>query len=166
MTPTCPPNRSTLATCNLHPHRPLQETKQWPARRPRPKYGDYKQSLPWDSFPEGTTSTLTFYQVGGSGARSDRGWVLCTLNIGKGRGTARTYGIQLSNEKVCRVGSGPHVLQVVEVRVNKTNKDRLWKYVELHQKGLAAAGQIRDRISTHRAQGQIFRAEGRTSWSW
>ncbi len=131
---------------------------------------DYTQALPWGSFPEGTTSYLTFYQVGGNAARSAlRGWVLCTLNLG-GKGRAgqaeRTYGIEVATEKVCRVGRGPHVLQTVTVYLSKANIARLQKYVDLHQKGLADAGQIRDRISTRRAQGQIHRANGRTHWSW
>lgn len=32
--------------------------------------------------------------------------------------------------------------------------------------GWCKAGTIRDRISTKRAKGQMFRAAGRTSWNW
>ncbi len=129
---------------------------------------DSKDFLPYDALPEGTSSRLTFYQIGGPNARGDRGWVLTTLQIsGKGRGTTeRTYGIEVASEKVCRVGRGPHVLQTVTVYLTTKNLDRLRKYVDLHQKGLAAAGGIRDRISTRRAQGQQYRAQGRTSWTW
>jgi hypothetical protein len=108
---------------------------------------------------------LQFYLVGG---RTGAGWVLTTLKIGgAGRGTTeRFYGIGVSDEKVYRVGRGPHVLREVTVHLSPANVDRLWRYVELYRKGLAAAGQIRDRISSRRAQGQLYRDQGRTSWRW
>jgi hypothetical protein len=39
-------------------------------------------------------------------------------------------------------------------------------FLELRLKGQGDAGQIRDRISSRRAQGQVMRAEGRSSWRW
>ena len=106
--------------------------------------------------------TLTFYYVTG-----DMGWVIATLDISKGkRGNAdRTYGITLDG-KVVRVGNGPHVKKEVQVHLSTENWERLLPYVELYLKGLEQAGQIRDRISTRRAQGQINRANGLRSWSW
>ena len=108
--------------------------------------------------------TLTFYYVAGGDIN---GWVIATLDISKGkRGNAdRTYGITLEG-KVCRVGNGPHVKKEVVVHLSTKNWDRLLPYVELYVKGLEQAGQIRDRISTRRAQGQINRANGLTSWRW
>lgn len=105
--------------------------------------------------------TLEFYQTTGFG------WVLCTLPITGGkRGRAdRTYGVDLKGQ-TCRVGNGPHVLQQVTVYVTLKNLSRLQKYVDLKIKGLTRAGEIRDRISTRRARGQEYRAQGRTSWFW
>lgn len=130
---------------------------------------DSSHRLDWKELPEGTTYHLTFYQVGGEGARSKQlRWVLCTLNIsGKGKGqTERYYGIEVETQQVCRVGRGPHVVKVVTVYLSKKNLKRLQRYVDLHQSGLAQAGSIRDRISTRRAIGQQKRAEGRTTWWW
>jgi hypothetical protein len=128
----------------------------------------YNDSVPYSEFPEGTTAHLMFYRTGGSASRRGDSWVLTTLRIGgAGRGASeRYYGIDVASKKVCRVGKGPHVLDVVTVYVSKANKDRLWKYVDLHQEGLAQAGGIRDRISTRRAQGQIHRANGERFWTW
>lgn len=115
------------------------------------------------------TTVLTFYLVGGAGARkSEQRWVLCTLNIGgRGRGqTERNYAINVTDGSICRVGRGPHVLQVVEVHLSKSNWTRLQPHVELYLKGLAAAGSIRDRISSRRAEGQMRRMNGESSWRW
>lgn len=108
---------------------------------------------------------LTFYKT------KSLGWVLCTLNISSGRRrygpstTARNYGITMDG-KVCRVGSGPHVLATVKVYLTKANIERLGKYITLWVTGMSLAGETRDRISTRRAQGQVHRAAGRTSWMW
>ncbi len=136
-----------------------------------PKY-DPDASLTWEDrkallaqagsdqfYPE-----LTFYRT------EAMGWVLTTLNIAKSRSRTssadRTYGITVKDEKLCRVGSGPHVLQTVRVQLNKKNLERLSKYVDLWRRGMEMAGTTRDRISSRRAQGQVHRAEGRTSWIW
>jgi hypothetical protein len=127
--------------------------------------------LSWDErkeLPEGCQYELTFYQVKG---RKVNDWVLITLLIGKATGRRagaadRSYAIQVSDEKVCRVGFGPHVLKTVTVRFKKSNLKRLQRYVDLWLKGMESAGSIRDRISTRRAQGQLYRAQGRTSWMW
>ena len=108
--------------------------------------------------------SLSFYRVKGMG------WVLLTLGIsGAGKSdrnsTARSYGTTMEG-KVCRVGRGPHVEKEATVYLSEENLPRLRKYVDLLAKGLADAGQIRDRISSRRAQGQLHRAAGRSSWTW
>lgn len=109
---------------------------------------------------------LTFYQTTGLG------WVLCTLHISnpsrrQAPGTAaRTYAIGVADKKIYTVGRGPHVTQEVTIQLSQDNIDRLSEYAALYQRGLAEAGQIRDRISSRRAQGQLHRAAGRTSWRW
>lgn len=109
---------------------------------------------------------LTFYQVKGIG------WVLTTLHISnpsrrQAAGTpARTYAIGLTDRKVYTVGKGPHVLKSVEVHLKNSNLERMQKYIDLYREGMGNAGQIRDRISSRRAQGQLYRAAGRSSWNW
>lgn len=110
---------------------------------------------------------LTFYRVPGG-----PGWVLTTLHISnpssraKAGTTARSYGIGVKDSKVYTVGRGPHVDKEVTVFLSAANVARLAKYVALWQEGMEAAGTIRDRISSRRAQGQIYRAAGRTHWNW
>lgn len=105
---------------------------------------------------------LTFYNTQGFG------WCLATLEIAKGRrGNAdRTYAARLKDGALLRVGQGPHVLSTVRVLVHKGNVARLQKYVDLYNSGLAKAGQVRDRISSRRAEGALMRSQGRTSWRW
>lgn len=124
------------------------------------KYPAMGRSLPW---VEGRQDTLTFYHC-------SFGWVLCTLLIsaaGRRRSGVpdRYYTIGISDKKVYTVGLNPRVKSVV-VYVSKNNVDRLAKYQDLHTDGLALAGQIRDRTSSRRAQGQLYRQQGRTSWTW
>ncbi len=112
---------------------------------------------------------LTFYRV--AEGRTGTHWVLVTLLIGKATGrragkSDRTYAIGLADRKVYRVGYGPHVQAEVTVHLSHLNLDRLQKYVELWKDGMAQAGTIRDRIGTRRAQGQLHRAAGETSWRW
>jgi hypothetical protein len=107
------------------------------------------------------SNSLTFYLTTGFG------WAITTLGIrnAKPGRTARTYAVTLDG-KCCRVGSGPHVKATVTVYLSKSNLSRLQKYVDLHLKGQEQAGIVRDRISTRRAQGQINRANGLSSWRW
>lgn len=132
-----------------------------------PKW-DAKNRISYDEFAAlglgDCRCELTFYQVKGTRVNS---WVITTLRIGgAGRGASeRYYGITIEGT-CCRVGRGPHVLKEVKVYLNKDNLARLQKYVDLYNKGLADAGMVRDRISSRRAQGQIMRAQGRTSWLW
>src|ERR1700747_2559427 len=88
--------------------------------------------------------TLTFYKT------QRLGWVITTLHIAKARrpGTSdRSYCVGIDGS-LCRAGRGPHVLSEVTVYVTEKRLSKLQKYVDLHEKGLAAAGDVRDRISS------------------
>ena len=132
------------------------------------KWPETGHSLPYEKYRELglERNDLTFYETKGFG------WVLCTLHISnasrrQAAGTTdRTYAITVADGKVCRVGRGPHVLSTVTVYLSADNLERLMPYVELYLKGSGDAGNIRDRISSRRAQGQLHRAAGRTSWNW
>lgn len=125
------------------------------------KYGG--TPLPYD---ENKPRTLTFYHT------EKFGWVLCTLHISNpsrrqaAGTTARSYGIGVADSKIYTVGKGPHVTAECTVCLNQENLPRLQRYVDLYLKGLGDAGQIRDRISSRRAQGQLYRNAGRSSWGW
>jgi hypothetical protein len=93
-------------------------------------------------------------------------WVVRTLNIARGRTSERSYAMGVDDGKVYRVGNGPHVLKEIAVHVTEENKARLALLIQRKAEGEEAAGQIRDRISTRRAQGQLHRAAGRRSWTW
>ena len=131
---------------------------KWPTGHPQytPEQKEKLEASGFDYY-----QPLTFYKTSGFG------WVLTTLLIGKGRGNQpdRYYGYTLDGKSV-RVGRGPHVTAEVGVYLSPANFDRLFKYVELWSKGMAAAGGIRDRISSRRAQGQEHRALGHSSWRW
>jgi hypothetical protein len=133
------------------------------------KFPEVGKDLPWERRKELGLEDLyglTFYQVKGLG------WVLCTLHISNpsrraSTGTpARTYAIGVADGKVYTVGRGPHVTKEIEVYLSVDNLPRIQRYVDLWKKGMEDAGQIRDRISSRRAQGQMHRAQGRTSWMW
>ncbi len=97
------------------------------------------------------------------------GWCIPTLLISKGRRhntTDRTYAITVNKQQSVRIGHGPHVTRTVTVHTRKTTLARLQPFLDLRRSGQANAGSIRDRISSRRAAGQEFRAEGRTSWNW
>lgn len=96
------------------------------------------------------------------------GWVIPTLLIRHSRRAERadrTYATTLDG-KACRVGLGPHVLRRVTVYVRESRRAALQKFLDLRRSGQVTSNQIRDRISSRRAQGQVMRAEGRTSWRW
>ncbi len=42
----------------------------------------------------------------------------------------------------------------------------LQQFIDLRTKGQAAAGEVRDRISSRRAQGALERAAGNSYWRW
>lgn len=95
-------------------------------------------------------------------------WMIPTLHIqNPGRRSMpgvvrRTYAIGVADSKVYTVGMGPHVKTTLTVYVTEANVERLKPFLELHEKGMADASQIRDRISTRRAQGAIRRS----SWGF
>lgn len=102
--------------------------------------------------------------------RGTIGWVIPTLLIGRassrrGQTTDRTYAVTMEGKPV-RVGKGPHVTATVTVYVRASRLAALRPFLDLRQAGAATAGEIRDRISSRRAQGQVERANGRTSWRW
>ena len=91
------------------------------------------------------------------------GWCVATLTIARATGRRsgmqdRTYALSLKGEGVVRVGLGPHVLRTITVYVHRKNKERLQWLLDLHNTGEAKAGDIRDRISTRRAQGALRRS--------
>ena len=102
----------------------------------------------------GDYGRLTFYKTRGFG------WVLATLRIRRGRGgyTDRTYGVIVSTGKQCRVGCGPHVERELTVYVRGSRANALAKYLVMYAGGVADSNQIRDRISTRRAQGALYRS--------
>jgi hypothetical protein len=80
------------------------------------------------------------------------GWCITTLFISRGRDYAdRSYGITLKGEMV-RVGKGPHVKRTVRVYLRRSRLADLQQYLDLYLKGLEAAHNTRDSISTRRAQ--------------
>lgn len=99
-------------------------------------------------------------------------WVIATLQISNGSrrnpaaSSARTYAVRVSNGALCRVGKGPHVKATIAVYVRKSRVAALASLLKLLDKGEEEAHQVRDRISSRRAQGQVMRAEGRRSWRW
>lgn len=90
------------------------------------------------------------------------GWCIPTLLIGsasarnrRGSGPAiqdRTYAVAVKDHQMCRMGMGPHVLATVHVYVTVGRLNALQPFLDLRNKGLASAGDTRDRISTRRAQ--------------
>ena len=96
------------------------------------------------------------------------GWTIATLLIRKTRRadrTNRTYATTLDG-KPCRIGMGPHVLRSVAVYVKRSRFVALQPFIDLKNQGEIASNEIRDRISSRRAQGQLNRANGLTSWMW
>jgi hypothetical protein len=91
------------------------------------------------------------------------GWCIPTLHISNGGsrrayGTApRTYAVAIDTGKVVRIGLGPHVQQRSTVYVRQSRIKDLQKFLDLRTKGAGDANQIRDRISTRRAQGAMYR---------
>ena len=98
----------------------------------------------------------------------DEWFIPCLLISKSTRGYAdRQYAVRVSDGSTgWRLGKGPHVIQTVKIYVRESRLPALEKFLTLRTKGESAAGQIRDRISSRRAQGQQMRAEGRTHWYW
>lgn len=126
----------------------------------------YEQALSWRQAEELalTGSCLYFYRT------QSLGWVVLTLHISnpsrrQAPGTAaRFYATSLKDKKVYTVGRGPHVLEELTVYVSQDNLERLMPLIELHKQGLTDANQIRDRISSRRAQGALRRSEYGSLW--
>lgn len=90
------------------------------------------------------------------------GWCIPTLLIGKARraGTQdRTYATTLKGETV-RIGMGPHVLATHTVYVKESRLAKLQKFVDIMNAWAGRAGDIRDRISTRRANTIAHRRGG------
>lgn len=95
-------------------------------------------------------------------------WFIPTLLISKNNRNSygsRTYAVDLSG-RLCRIGKGPHVVQTLTVYLKKNNIIRLQKYLDLKKNGSEKSNQVRDRISSRRAEGQLHRAAGQHSWRW
>lgn len=93
------------------------------------------------------------------------GWCIATLHIRNAsrrkvtNTDARTYAVRVDTEQCVRVGLGPHVLKRVTVYVTEKRLPALQKYVDLQASGEVTANEIRDRISTRRAQGALRRRD-------
>lgn len=84
------------------------------------------------------------------------GWCIPTLFISRARRGSnmqdRTYAVPVNDStQTVTVGKGPHVLKTVNVYVTEKNLKRLQTLVDIKVKGQGNAGQIRDNISTRRA---------------
>ena len=125
------------------------------------KWPDYK-SKDKPAYDAGDHGSLTFYET------KSFGWCIATLRISNGRrgNPARTYAVRVSDGAPVRVGNGPHVTQTLTVYLRQSRVKSLSRYLDLFNKGSEDAGMIRDRISSRRAQGQVMRAQGRSSWRW
>lgn len=105
---------------------------------------------------------LTMYEIAQRGTTQ---WAIATLHIrNPGRrsadtATARTYGIKLNGE-IITMGLGPHVKQTITVYVTADRVKVLQPLVDLYLKGAAAANEIRDRVSSRRANTILRRGGG------
>lgn len=110
----------------------------------------------------GDHGQLSFYHV------TSLGWCIATLPIaGSVRGQPpRTYAIRVDDGSTVRIGQGPHVTRTVTVYIRASRAEALKKFTDLYASGAVRSNEIRDRISSRRAQGQEMRAQGRHSWRW
>lgn len=127
--------------------------------------GILKSDLKYPKFEDNAYKTFELWDVRGFG------FVIPSLLISKaGRRstlkTDRVYATGVDNGKIYRVGKGPHVLSTTVIYVKKSRESALQKFLDLRDQGSADANMIRDRISSRRAQGQLNRAAGRSSWAW
>jgi hypothetical protein len=89
------------------------------------------------------------------------GWCVPTLLIRQpgrrsSQTSARTYATTLDGKPV-RIGLGPHVEVTCTVHVREGSRKRLQSYLDLQRNGAVTANEIRDRISTRRAQSALRR---------
>jgi len=108
---------------------------------------------------------IKLYQV--EGRKGVVYWVVATLAIGgSARGYAmRTYGVTLDGTSV-RVGAGPHVKRTATVYMRESRVAALAPLIKLYDEGMLKSHQIRDRISSRRAEGVQRRMNGETYWRW
>lgn len=106
---------------------------------------------------------LTFHYV------PPRGWCIATLPIGNARPGSgyegRTYAIEVETKNsystehnIVTIGKGPHITKTITVYVTTKREAKLKKYLDIYTEGLTAANQIRDRISTRRANTALRRS--------
>ena len=108
----------------------------------------------WDS-KDKLVETLTFLPSGRFG------WAVQTLWINQREN--RTYAATMDGSTV-RVGNAS--VQPVTVYVKASRVKALQKWLDARQAGLDRAGEVRDRIGSRRAEGQIKRSQGLSSWRW
>ena len=89
------------------------------------------------------------------------GWCVPTLLIRNASRrssskTDRTYATTLDGKPV-RIGMGPHVSAIARVYVRASRKAALQRYLDLQSEGSKTAHEIRDRISSRRAQSALRR---------
>lgn len=80
------------------------------------------------------------------------GWVIATLPISKNR----TYGVSVENGAI--VSTNTDYSTDVTLYLRKSRMESLQKFVDLYDKGMGSANNIRDRISTRRANTVLRRA--------
>lgn len=97
-------------------------------------------------------------------------WCAGVLKIGSraaGLGYGdRTYAIRLPAGTLCRIGGGPHVKSTRTLYLSEKRAKELKEFVAALEKGRAEAGQVRDRVSSRRVEGQLRRMRGERSWRW
>lgn len=135
----------------------------------RPAWDDKRDKLvvTWGDEREAPVDRFELWHTSGFG------WCIPTLHIANPSRRARTAGVQDSRTyavtldgKVVRIGMGPHVTERVTVYIRKRRLSALQRFIDLMVKGQGDAQEVRDRISTRRAQGVLHRAAGKTSWRW
>jgi hypothetical protein len=97
------------------------------------------------------------------------GWCIPTLFIAKAKRSDRAdryYAVHIDSGKLCRIGNGPHIEELHTVYVAPKRAEALQKFLDLRTQGEVDANVVRDRRSSRRAQGQLNRAAGLTSWMW
>lgn len=93
---------------------------------------------------------------------SDRfGWVVQTLSINARQN--RSYGTPLSGEIVT---CGNASSKIISVYVTESRQAHLKEWIDAKAKGMESAGNVRDRIGSRRAEGQVKRSQGLSSWMW
>jgi hypothetical protein len=93
------------------------------------------------------------------------GWCIPTLQIRHatarhvraGATQDRTYAVAIDTGSVVRIGLGPHVTATHTVYVTEGRRAVLQPLIDLRSQGEGDAGDIRDRISTRRAQSAMRR---------